>query len=1073
MLVTHALWSPGRGFCLWAEDSRLLGRARLDDDGEAFGLRRHSFAVAAGDLGSCLGLGADTKARSTAVRLTLLLPTAGGRPLPSGAARAAATARISRAAPGLRPWAVPALRVPPGDALEALLTRRRSAGPPERYGDPLLTGGSWAWCVAVADEALELAARGRAVPAVLRAADGRTEARWLPAPAAADGDRLRALVAGIPPVCRAEIADRSEKAVATPEELLTGALGDLLDAAVRSSLASRRLGPRTRGRRSRKLAAAEAFLTALTAADATIPFDPDDADHLEQLQTVLRDWRRSGLPAAGPLRTCFRLVPPAEPDDEEAADQPWRVEILLQSTEDPSLLVPAEDVWHDGPALRSLSHSVENPQAHLLADLGRATRLWPGLEAALADPDPSEVVLDAAGGQRFLGDAAPLLEQAGFGILVPPWWKQRTRLGLRLRARPRPVNVSSDGPGIGLAGLCDYRFEIAVGDATLTIKELRELAELKAPLVRVRGQWVELRAGDVERALAVLTGPRRATRAGADDAIVDEEDAAAGAMTAGDILRIGLGLAPPPDAELPVVEVVGEGWLGALLGTDGDGAEEGIEPRKTPAGFDGTLRPYQERGLAWLWFLHRYGLGACLADDMGLGKTAQLLALMVAERENDDGGGSENGPRPGPTLLVCPMSLVGNWQRETARFAPGLVVFVHHGTNRSKAALAGAVDRADMVITTYSLLARDRDLLAKFTWGRLALDEAQNVKNPNSLAGRAARVLPTAGRVALTGTPVENRLLELWSLMDILNPGLLGSEHTFRERFAVPIERYGDETAAATLQRLTGPFVLRRLKTDRSIIADLPEKIEMHVLCNLTREQASLYQAVVDDMLDRIEQAKTGIQRMGVISGSMMKLKQVCNHPAHFLRDGSRLDAARSGKLARLEEILEEITAAGERALIFTQFAEMGTLLQAHLSEQLGVELPFLSGGVARRRREEMVDAFQADGGPPVLILSLKAGGVGLNLTAANHVVHYDRWWNPAVEDQATDRAFRIGQQRNVQVRKFVCVGTVEERIDAMIEAKRELAERIVGTGEARLTDLSLAQLRELVALSEDAVAEA
>ena len=1077
MLVAHALWSPGRGFCLWAEDSRLLGRARRDDDDEAFGLRRHSFAVAADGLGAFLGLGAETVARATAVRLTLLLPTAGGRPLPSGAVRAAATARISRAAPGLRPWAVPALRVPPGDALEALLTRgRRSPGPAQRNGDPFVTGGSWAWCMAVADEALELAARGRAVPAVLRTADGRTEARWLPAPAAADGERLRALVAGIPPVCRAEIAGRSEQPVATPEELLTGALGDLLDAAVRSSLASRRLAPGPRGRRSRKLAAAEAFLTALTADDATIPFDPDNSDHVEELQTVLREWRRSGLPAAGPLRTCFRLIPPDEPDDEGPGDEPWRVEILLQSTEDPSLLIPAEDVWQDGPALRSLPHSVEDPQAYLLADLGRATRLWPGLDAALAEHHPSEVVLDAAGGQRFLGDAAPLLEQAGFGILVPPWWKQRTRLGLRLRARPRPVSVTTDGPGIGLAGLCDYRFEIAVGDATLTIKELRNLAELKAPLVRVRGQWVELRAGDVERALAVLTGPRRPTRAGTGDAILDDDDEnlAAGAMTAGEILRIGLGLAPPPDAELPVVEVVGEGWLGALLGTDDDGADRGIEERKTPAGFDGTLRPYQERGLSWLWFLHRHGLGACLADDMGLGKTAQLLALMVAEREDGDSAGDngEGDQRPGPTLLVCPMSLVGNWQRETARFAPGLEVFVHHGTNRGRAALTTAVGRADLVITTYSLLARDRDLLAKFTWGRLALDEAQNVKNPNSLAGRAARVLPTAGRVALTGTPVENRLLELWSLMDILNPGLLGTEHTFRERFAVPIERYGDETAAATLQRLTGPFVLRRLKTDRSIIADLPEKIEMHVLCNLTREQASLYQAVVDDMLDRIEKAKTGIARMGVISGSMMKLKQVCNHPAHFLRDGSRLDAARSGKLARLEEILEEITEAGERALIFTQFAEMGTLLQAHLSEELGVELPFLSGGVARKRREEMVDGFQADGGPPVLILSLKAGGVGLNLTAANHVVHYDRWWNPAVEDQATDRVFRIGQQRNVQVRKFVCVGTVEERIDAMIESKRELAERIVGTGEARLTDLNLAQLRELVALSEDAVAE-
>lgn len=320
MLVAHALWSPGRGFCFWAEDSRLVGRARRDDDEETFGLRRHSFAVAADGLGAFLGLGADTVARATAVRLTLLLPTAGGRPLPSGPVRAAATVRFSRAAPGLRPWAVPALRLPPGDALEALLTRRRSAGTPERNGgdDPVVAGGSWAWCAAVADEALELAARGRAVPAVLRAADGRTEARWLPAPAAADGDRLRAMVAGIPPVCRAETAGRLDQSVSTPEELLTGALGDLLDAAVRSSLASRRLAPLPRGRRPKKLAVAEAFLAALTAADATIPVDPDDGGHLDELQTVLRDWRRSGLLAAGPLRTCFRLVPPAEPDDEES-----------------------------------------------------------------------------------------------------------------------------------------------------------------------------------------------------------------------------------------------------------------------------------------------------------------------------------------------------------------------------------------------------------------------------------------------------------------------------------------------------------------------------------------------------------------------------------------------------------------------------------------------------------------------------------------------------------------------------------------------------------------------------------
>ncbi|MGH8999109.1 MAG: DEAD/DEAH box helicase, partial [Acidimicrobiia bacterium] len=721
-------------------------------------------------------------------------------------------------------------------------------------------------------------------------------------------------------------------------------------------------------------------------------------------------------------------------------------------------------VWRSGPALRSLRHTVERPQEHLLADLGRATRLWPRLETSLQAARPTRAELDGAGAQQFLGESAPLLEQAGFGVLVPPWWRSaRGRLGLRLRAKPRRTEDFEASPfGLGLAGVCDYRYEVAVGDATLTAKELRALAKLKTPLVRVRGQWVELRPGDVERALAVL---RRPAPAASGDPTV----------TAGQVLRIGLGLEPAPGVDLPVVSVAADGWLGDLLSGDGDRRLVG---RATPAGFDGSLRPYQERGLAWLSFLGSLGLGACLADDMGLGKTAQLLALLLAEREGEGrrrgGGNRPRGRRPAPTLLVCPMSLVGNWQREAARFTPGLAVHVHHGAAREVGpAFTRATRRADLVITTYALLARDRKLLAKVAWGRLALDEAQNVKNPSSQAARAARSLPAGTRVALTGTPVENRLRELWALMDFLNPGLLGTEGTFRARFAIPVERYHDEAAAGTLKRLTGPFVLRRLKTDRSIIADLPDKVEMNVLCNLTREQASLYQAVVDEMLAKIEQAATGIERMGIISGSMMKLKQVCNHPAHFLGDGSRLGGARSGKLARLEETLEEITASGERALCFTQFAQMGSLLCGHLEARLGSGVPFLHGGVAKRARDQMVAEFQSDGGPPLLLLSLKAGGVGLNLTAANHVIHFDRWWNPAVEDQATDRAFRIGQRRDVQVRKFVCVGTVEERIDQMIEAKRELAQRIVGSGEAWVNELSVAQLRDLVALSDDAVAEA
>ena len=382
-----------------------------------------------------------------------------------------------------------------------------------------------------------------------------------------------------------------------------------------------------------------------------------------------------------------------------------------------------------------------------------------------------------------------------------------------------------------------------------------------------------------------------------------------------------------------------------------------------------------------------------------------------------------------------------------------------------------AARNADLVITTYNLVARDHETLAGTRWARIVLDEAQNIKNPAARQTRAVRALSAARRIAMTGTPVENRLSELWSIMEFLNPGLLGSAGAFRERFAVPIERFRDEDASRLLKSITGPFLLRRLKTDRSIIADLPEKVEIKVFCNLTREQATLYQSVVDDMLERIERTE-GIERRGLVLATMMRLKQVCNHPTQLLRDGSRLEG-RSGKVARIEEILEEVLAEGDRALCFTQFAEMGHLLHRHLLERLGLDVPFLHGGVPKRSRDEMVAAFQSERGSPVMLLSLKAGGVGLNLTAANHVIHFDRWWNPAVEDQATDRVFRIGQQRNVQVRKFVCVGTLEERIDRMIDDKRDLAERIVGAGEAWLTELSTAALRELVALSADAVAEA
>jgi len=482
----------------------------------------------------------------------------------------------------------------------------------------------------------------------------------------------------------------------------------------------------------------------------------------------------------------------------------------------------------------------------------------------------------------------------------------------------------------------------------------------------------------------------------------------------------------------------------------------------------GQLRPYQVRGYSWLAFLRKWGLGACLADDMGLGKTIQAIALFLHEREAGDGHRAQNGP--GPALVLCPTSVVGNWKREINRFAPKLRVMVHHGVGRARGEeFVEAAQKHDVVISTYGLARRDVDDLAQVPWSDVILDEAQNIKNPRAKQTQAIRKLPAANRVALTGTPVENRLSELWSIFQFLNPGFLGSQAGFRKAFALPIERYQDQAATERLKGLVGPFILRRVKTDPTVIQDLPDKMEMKVYCNLTDEQATLYEAVVQESLERIASAdEEGIERRGVVLGALMRLKQVCNHPAQFLADGSALPG-RSGKLDRLGEMLEEALSVGDQALVFTQFAQMGHMLRAYLQSLFGVEVLFLHGGTPQKQRDRMVARFQqARGGPPIFLLSLKAGGTGLNLTAANHVFHFDRWWNPAVEDQATDRAFRIGQTRDVQVHKFICAGTLEERIDELIEAKKVLAESVVGAGEGWLTELNTDELRNIMTLRRE-----
>ncbi|MDD5305050.1 MAG: DEAD/DEAH box helicase [Elusimicrobia bacterium] len=739
-------------------------------------------------------------------------------------------------------------------------------------------------------------------------------------------------------------------------------------------------------------------------------------------------------PATGPFKLCFRLEEPEEPKGS------WRVSFLLQSTSDPGLLLPPGYALGAGSgAPKILRREHFELREKLLAALDHAARICPGIRLSLEAAVPDGYDLDVHEAHEFLTLFAAPLEAAGFGVLLPAWW---TRKGGRpqIAARARASRPGMQGAsGFSLDDVIRLDWEVALGAQTLTREELDALAKLKEPLVRLRGRWVEASGDDIRTAMEFWKNKEKSTLR--------------------DLVRMTLGGAEAPPG-LVIQDVAAEGELGRFLDRiQGKARYETLPP---PKKLSGRLRPYQLRGFSWLAFLRQYGLGACLADDMGLGKTIQALALILSDREA--------GVRK-PVLIACPLSVVTNWKKEAERFTPGLSVLVHHGVDRERAAaFKKSVGKHAVVVTSYALLARDFETLREIHWGGVILDEAQNVKNPQTLQSRAARALEADYRIALTGTPVENHVGDLWSIMEFLNPGLLGSQAEFKKSFLTPIES-GDKEAAERLARLTRPFVLRRLKTDRSIIRDLPDKLEMKVFCNLTKEQAALYAAVGREAETAIEGAG-GIQRRGLILAALTKLKQICDHPAHFLGDGSRLEG-RSGKLARLCEMLEEVLESGERALVFTQYAKMGRMLQRHIAETFGREVLFLHGGVPRAERDLMVERFQAEGeGPAVFVLSLKAGGTGLNLTNATHVFHYDRWWNPAVENQATDRAHRIGQTRSVQVHKFICAGTLEEKIDAMLERKKEVAERVVGAGEGWLTELSNAELRKIFALSAEAVGD-
>lgn len=843
-------------------------------------------------------------------------------------------------------------------------------------------------------------------------------------------DEVAGLVRSVPCSLRGFFVRKGLPKLKTREETAVGILETMLDSIVRHAQA-------TEGARGKKVDADnphEIWLRSLSWLKSSLEKWSDDMDIL---YPQIKSWKDSVTSVSGqPWRFFLRVEEQLDENGEH--ENRWTLSWHLQSVSDPSLVVPAARVWSPGPAERQWFSTIDsNPRRFLLQVLGQLASFMPPIAQSLYQQCPLNCELTLDEFFEFLHDHVPSILDQGINVQLPAALgaiEDRPRLAVKGSVR-QDMSFAVGGQ-FSLDDLLDVDWSVSLGGDVLTLEELEALTQLKTPFTQVRGRWVLLSRKELSGIIEGLKKlPERINRR--DALLFSIKENFKG---------------------LPLSGITGSTWLDSVRATLT--GKEPIIDIEQPEGFNGTLRPYQLRGLSWLSWLTKLGLGGCLADDMGLGKTVQTLALLKKMQ-------LEGETRP--ILLICPTSVMENWRRETKRFLPDVKVMIQHGTKRLRSEkFINATKKHSLVISSYALLHRDSNLYSKINWAGVILDEAQNIKNPDTRQSKAAFTVPGGWRIALTGTPVENHVGDMWSIMEFLVPGLLPNRTRFSHDFLRPIQAGHVETMER-IKRITGPFVLRRLKTDKKIITDLPDKIESTVFCALTREQASLYNAVLKVLDDKISGSE-GIQRKGLVLSAITSLKQLCNHPALYLKDGSEI-GNRSGKLERLTEIAEEMLAAGDRSLIFTQYAEMGALLKRHLQEIFGREVLFLHGGVERSKRDQMVQRFQNDkDAPPFFILSLKAGGTGLNLTRANHVIMFDRWWNPAVEQQAVDRAYRIGQDRSVQVHYFCCKGTLEEKIESLISSKKAIADAVVGVGENWLADLTDVELRELFALGADVV---
>lgn len=795
-----------------------------------------------------------------------------------------------------------------------------------------------------------------------------------------------------------------------------------------------------------------------------------------------RDWLVAigWLPDPSPFRVCLQIQ---EPDGSSA----WTMTIVLQDREAPAQWIACtpsgEPIFEDAEA-SSMPEHWGDPSARIRQTMAKWFYVVPWLRSA--GTDSIRTFIEYSEAWDFLMEKSLRLAELGLPVLLPAWWEQLRQMKPRMKARMKSSVGSARDSLFGLNQIMQFDWRLSLGGLELSESEFDLLMKQNQQLTQIRGQWVLLDPALLEQVQLLmkqvhkrkgltfrdvlemhLTGNVDGTLL--DDSWPDEE------RDASERLQL----------ELELNEHLHQ-FIAQL-------SQASAIPRiDTPPTFQGKLRNYQVEGASWLLFLREFGLGACLADDMGLGKTIQMITylLHIQQHEKSDA----------PSLLICPTSVLGNWQKELERFAPTLRVKLHYGPNRSKGeSFAQSVEDCDLMLTSYALAYLDEEELTAMQWNSVCLDEAQNIKNTYTKQATSIRKLQAEHRIAMTGTPIENRLTELWSIFDFINPGYLGPLREFNQRFVASVERDRDSDRLGQLQRLVKPFLLRRVKKDPSIELDLPDKLESKTYVSLTGEQAALYETYIHDLFDKLDRLSP-MERRGLILASLTKLKQICNHPAAFLKEAepqARL-ASRSNKLERLLEMVKELRQEGDSCLIFTQFVEMGKLLEAALLKEFQEPVLFLHGGTPKAQRDRMIERFQrgaapsrigdaedADGdagrlGSPslpaaaaeadeeatgIFILSLKAGGIGLNLTAANHVFHFDRWWNPAVENQATDRAFRIGQTKHVQVHKFVTLGTLEERIDEMIERKQGLSQQIVGSGEQWITEMSTDELKDLFSL--------